>query len=288
MKKKHLFACLAFASVAAVSCTNEIPVNEKVMNIEASITPQSRAPQLGADGSGSFSNGDRMSLFISNTGNEKVVLDYEYGTGFITWNSIGFEETVPSITVAACYPKQQNIMNGSFEFNVLKATDKDLLLAPLQTVKSGTSQIVYLTFGHAMHRLDLSLSLGNGYTDKNISSLAVTMDAKTTCVVDGVKGEIVSVKDEVGQYHSTGESASFYLVPQATSGIVINMSIDGESKSVSLSELLNQLGKPQEELLGGKYSSLKLKINRNGISVEGGSIGGWENQVTADGEVVLG
>lgn len=287
MKKKHLLVCLAIA-IAAVSCNNEVPGNEKVINIEASITPQSRAPQLGTDGSGSFSDGDVMSLFISNSENANVALDYEYGTGFITWSSIGFEEQFPSVMVAACYPKQSNIHNGNFEFNVLSAPDKDLLLAPQQSVKVGTSETVYLTFSHAMHKLDLSFTLGNGYSEKDISSLLLQIDAKTTCVVDGVKGVIKEVKDEVGQYSSTGASASFYLVPQSTSGVVININIDGDSKRISLDELLSQLGKPQEEIEGGKYTSLKLKINRNGISVEGGTIGGWENQVTADGEVVIG
>lgn len=287
MKKKHLLVCLAIA-IATVSCNNEVPGNEKVINIEASITSQSRAPQLGTDGSGSFSDGDVMSLFISNSENANVALDYEYGTGFITWSSIGFEEQFPSVMVAACYPKQSNIQNGNFEFNVLSAPDKDLLLAPQQSVKVGTSETVHLTFSHAMHKLDLSFTLGNGYSEKDISSLSLQINAKTTCVVDGVKGVIKEVKDNVGQYYSTKENPSFYLVPQSTSGVVMNINIGGESKSISMDELLNQLGKPQEKIEGGKYTSLKLKINRNGITVEGGSIGGWENQVTADGEVVIG
>lgn len=287
MKKKHLSVCLALAFIAS-SCKNELPQDENVINIEASITSQSRAPQLGSDGSGSFSDGDVMSLFISNTENSTVALDYEYGTGFITWNSIGFEEQFPSVMVAACYPKQSNIQNGNFEFNVLTASYQDLLLAPQQTVKVGTSETVYLTFSHAMHKLDMSFTLGDSYADKDVSSLMLSINAKTTCVVDGVKGKIKELKDEVGQYSSTGASASFYLVPQSTSGVVMNINIGGESKSISLDELLNQLGKPQEVIEGGKYTSLKLKINRNGISVEGGTIGGWENQVTADGEVVIG
>lgn len=287
MKKKHLSVCLALAFIAS-SCKNELPQDENVINIEASITSQSRAPQLGSDGSGSFSDGDVMSLFISNTENSTVALDYEYGTGFITWNSIGFEEQFPSVMVAACYPKQSSIQNGDFEFNALTSSYPDLLLAPQQSVVVGASETVYLTFSHAMHKLDLSFTLGNGYADEDISSLSLAINAKTTCVIDGVKGKIKELKDEVGVYSSTGESASFYLVPQATSGVVLNINIDGDSKTVSLDELLSQLGKSQEEILGGKYTSLSLKISRNGITVEGGSIGGWENQVTADGEIVVG
>lgn len=287
MKKKHLLVCMAIA-IGMISCNNELPQNEKFINIEATITPQSRTPQLGADGSGSFSDGDLMTLFISNSDNANVALDYKYGSGFITWNSMGFGENVPSVMIAACYPKQENIQNGDFDFNVLTDSYQDLLLAPQQTVKVGTSETVHLTFSHAMHKLNLSFTLGDSYTDKDISSLSLALDAKTVCVVDGVKGKIKEVKDEVGQYHSTGATASFYLVPQSTSGIVMTINIDGDSKSVSLDELLNQLGNPQEEIVGGKYTSLNLKISRSGITVEGGSIGGWENQVTADGEVIIG
>ncbi len=287
MKKKNLLFCLAVA-VIAESCTKDLPNSGNVINIVASITPQSRTPQLGSDGSGSFSNGDQMSLFISNTDNDKVVLDYEYGSGFITWSSIGFEENFSTVTIAACYPKQDNIQNGDFEFNVLSVSYQDLLLASQQTVNIGTNETVHLAFNHAMHKLDLSFTLGNGYTDKDISSLSLGMSAKYICVVDGIKGKIKKVKDEIGQYHSNGATASFYLVPQSTSGVVMNISIDGENRSISLDELLRQLGQPQEEIIGGKCTSLSLKVNRNGITVEGGSIGGWENQVTANGEVVIG
>lgn len=56
MKKKVFYVTMA-AIFAATSCTNELP-NEQptdVINIVASISSQTRAPQLTNDGSGSFS-----------------------------------------------------------------------------------------------------------------------------------------------------------------------------------------------------------------------------------------
>ncbi|WP_304315844.1 hypothetical protein [Phocaeicola plebeius] len=38
----------------------------------------------------------------------------------------------------------------------------------------------------------------------------------------------------------------------------------------------------------GKSCTLTLKVGRDGITVSGGSIGAWEDQATADGEVVIG
>lgn len=103
-----------------------------------------------------------------------------------------------------------------------------------------------------------------------------------------MNGAIKEVKNDSGEFKATGASASFYLVPQSVSGITLNISVDGENKQVTLDELLNQLGNPQNELQSGKRTSLDLKVNRSGITVEGGSIGGWENQVTVDGDVVIG
>ena len=81
MKKKHLLVCLAVA-IGMVSCNNELQENNSFISIEATIAPQSRTPQLGTDGSGSFSEGDHMSLFVSNSDNANVMLDYEYGSEY--------------------------------------------------------------------------------------------------------------------------------------------------------------------------------------------------------------
>lgn len=96
------------------------------------------------------------------------------------------------------------------------------------------------------------------------------------------------MKNITGDYISTGVSASFYLVPQTTDGITLDVRVNGETKRILLDELLRQLGHSQSELEGGKCCSLTLKIGRDSISVSGGSIGAWEDQVTADGEVVIG
>ena len=187
MKKKVFYVTMA-AIFAATSCTNELP-NEQptdVINIVASISSQTRAPQLTNDGSGSFSQGDKMSLFLKETDGESHTVDFEYGSGILTWGSLGLSGSNAQISLAACYPQQKDIQDGTFEFNPLTASEKDLLLAPAQSVTAGTSETVHLTFNHALHRLDLTFTAGNSYSDEDLKGLSVALNAKTTCVVDGV------------------------------------------------------------------------------------------------------
>ena len=120
MKKKVFYVTMA-AIFAATSCTNELP-NEQpadVINIVASISSQTRAPQLTNDGSGSFSQGDKMSLFLKETDGESHTVDFEYGSGILTWGSLGLSGSNAQISLAACYPQQKDIQDGTFEFNPL-------------------------------------------------------------------------------------------------------------------------------------------------------------------------
>ena len=112
--------------------------------------------------------------------------------------------------------------------------------------------------------------------------------AKTTCVVDAVKGSVKEVKDEQGSLTVTGAKAPFYLVPQATDGISFTLTLGGETKHFTLDALFKQSGNPQVALESGKSCTLTLKVGRDGITVSSGSIGAWEDQATADGEVVIG
>lgn len=290
MKKNYLYVLLA-ASLTATSCSNELPENvpasDGVIHIEANVSPQTRSPQLDSDGSGTFAKGDALSIFVAGNGTT-VTANYAYASDLLTWSQLGLPEDVKQVTFAACYPQPTTVKDGTFEFNTLTAPEKDLLLAPAQPVSVGTAETVRLTFGHALHNLNLNFVPGNGYTDSDIRSLTLACQAKTTCVVDAAQGTIQKVNEETGDYQATGNTASFYLVPQATDAISLTIGIQNESKKITLDNLLQQLGSQQTELQGGKRCSLTLKVGREGITIEGATIGAWGDQVTADGEVVIG
>lgn len=290
MKKNYLYVLLA-ASLTAASCSNELPENapasDGVIHIEANVSPQTRSPQLDSNGSGTFAKGDGLSIFVAGNGTT-VTANYAYASDLLTWSQLGFPEDVKQVTFAACYPQPTTVKDGTFEFNTLTAPEKDLLLAPAQPVSVGTAETVRLTFGHALHNLNLNFVPGNGYTDSDIRSLTLVCQAKTTCVVDAAQGTILKVNEETGDYQATGNTASFYLVPQATDAISLTIGIQNESKKITLDNLLQQLGSQQTELQGGKRCSLTLKVGRECITIEGATIGAWGDQVTADGEIVIG
>lgn len=289
MKRNYLYAWIAVAGMTA-SCSKEVPNNESpashVINIEASVAPQSRNPQLEANGSGTFTTDDVMTLFISGD-NIAIPKDYTYNSTLLTWEDLKLPEGTGQVSFSGCYP-QMTVTDGTFEFNTQTAKDKDLLLASAQSVTVGTADPVVLSFDHALHYLELNFTAGTGYSNEDIKNLKVTCNAKTTCVVDAAKGSIKETKETKADYTSTGTTASFYLVPQATNGITLTMEVSGETKKLTLDQLFQQLNNPQTNITGGKRCSLTLKINRSGITVENATIGAWGNQVTTEGEVVIG
>lgn len=141
MKKNYFYMLLA-VSLMTTSCRNSVPeapaAPDDAIKIVASIASRTRAPQYTDDGSGNFSQGDRMSLFIADEDENRTSVNYEYGSGILTWGSLGLEGSSAKVALAACYPSQAVTRSGTFEFNPLTASEADLLLASAQTVTAGT------------------------------------------------------------------------------------------------------------------------------------------------------
>ncbi len=201
MRKNYFYALMAVA-LALTACSKDIPEKDKLpsgntITILANVAPQSRAPQLATDGSGNFSKGDVLSLYVGGNGISTVATDFAYDSEVLTWGKLGLAENVKQVTFASCYPKQMVGEEGTFEFNSLQTSEADLLLAPAKTVAVGTAEPVSMTFVHALHHLILTFEPGNGYTADDLRELSLTLHAKTTCVVDAAKGSIESVKNIV-------------------------------------------------------------------------------------------
>ena len=94
--KKILFYALAATTLALTSCKKNVletpSAADNAIHIVASIASQARAPQLANDGSGSFSQGDKMSLFLTEDDANNQSVDYEYGSGILTWGSLGLAD----------------------------------------------------------------------------------------------------------------------------------------------------------------------------------------------------
>ena len=86
MNKNSFYAFMAAALVTASCTTNEVP-NDAIsqsVTIVADVSSQSRAPELGEDGSGTFTKGDVMTLCVENNPS----LDYAYQEDGLTWGML--------------------------------------------------------------------------------------------------------------------------------------------------------------------------------------------------------
>lgn len=282
---------LLMAGVLAASCSKkevEMPQEGKdLIEIVTNVAPQTRVPNLGQDGSGNFVQGDVLSVFVSGNMNT-IHTTYTLGTTSMTWSGLKLAGDVSEVTFSACYPQQELGSDGTFEFNTYSAEYKDLLLSEAQKVTVGTPKPVNLSFNHAMHLLNVNFTSDGYYSAEELKTLVTTCKAKASCVVDAASGRIKETKPGVESFIAEGAAAAFYLVPQSTSDVILSVKINQLTKEYSLKTLLEDLGTPQETLQGGKKITLTLKLCKDKIIVESGSIGAWGDQATVDGEVVIG
>lgn len=292
MKKSftYVFVVVGILIAACSSDKNQPDISgaDTVIKINASVSPLTRVPHINSDGSGNFIEGDAMSVFISGNSFKTINADYIFGSDFTTWNDLGLPIGTQAVVFSSCYPKQEITDNGTFEFNVYTAEYKDLLLSKSQTVEVGTSKPVVLSFSHAMHQLSLKFVSDGSYSAEDIQKLSVTCQAKTTCIVDAVSGVIKGTTDQMANYQAQGNEVLFYLVPQPTEGVKLTFTIDKYTKEYFLKDLFDKLGNSQTELTTGKRCNLTLKVGKDSITLEGGSISVWEDQVTVEGNVVIG
>lgn len=282
---------LLMAGLLAASCSKkdvETPqVGNDVIKIVTNVAPLSRVPNLGEDGSGNFVKDDVLSIFVAGSMNT-IHTTYTLGTTSLSWSGLNLPGGVSEVTFSACYPKQELSNDGTFEFNTSTAEYKDLLLAEAQKVTVGTPNPVNFSFKHALHLLNINFTSDGYYSAEELKTLVTTCKAKAACVVDAASGSIKSTKPEVASFEKEGTAAAFYLVPQSTADVTLSVKINQLTKEYSLKTLLEELGTPQENLLGGKKITLTLRLCKDKITVESGTIGSWGDQATVDGEVVIG
>lgn len=289
--KKNCILALALASVLAVSCKkSDEPVitvtgNDKI-NITTNVAAQSKSPELDADGKGNFVNGDIFNIVVSGENVATKSIDFTVGTTSLTWSGLSLSNDVKEVYFSAYYPKHDLSSDGTFEFNIADAEYKDLLLSESQKVTVGSESPVNLTFKHATHKLNIVYT-SDFYTADELAAMQTVCNAKNKCVVNATSGTIKEVLNDNSDFSADGASVSFLLIPQATEGVELNIKIGQLSKSYNLKDLLTQIGNPQEELIGGKKIDISLKVSKDMITVENAAIGAWEDQTTANGEVII-
>ena len=256
---------------------------------------QTRAPQLGIDGSGNFEKGDTLNLAVY--GKEATPYTTTY---YANTNSTLYWEDIIKATGQSSAYTFVGWYNGNepaklltdASFDVAAAKDKDLLLATPTEVNEGDP--VNLVFRHAMHKLVVNLSYGEGFDNVDKSAITVkpvgmnataTIDVKAGTVT---VGEASATKGDYDAKTLSNNSCSFILAPQklqagaewlqiqVTEGQTISFHVpeqivDGNTDTaVSLTQLNSG------ETLTLNLTIKRTNINDIAITLTGCTISGWE------------
>lgn len=257
---------------------------------------QTRAPQLGIDGSGNFEKGDALNLVVYGKEATPYTPDYLVETTTLYWEDIKNATGLNGFyTFAGWYSEDKTLKlqdNNSFSFNVAEAaTDeqKDLLLATPTEVNEGNP--VNMIFRHAMHKLVVNLSYGEGFDNVDKSAITVkpvgmnaaaTIDVKAGTVT---VGEASATKGDYDAKTLSNNSCSFILAPQklqvgsewlqiqVTEGQTISFHVPEQIVDGNTAVSLTQLN-------SGETLTLNLTIKRTNIKdiaieLTGCTISGW-------------
>ena len=283
---RKFFVILAIAAVAGiVGCNkndNKTTVSDGKIKIVTGIDPiETRVPQLGEDGSGSFADGDAFTIVAFGATGKSAEFGYSVGYTDLYWNDVENVAADGKVSFAACYPVQE-ISNGLFSFDLSTAKYKDLLLASVKDVTVGSADPVKLKFGHAMHRLVIKYSI-DASSNVSAADIVTVCNAKSSCKVDMLSGSLDSSESSKSQFEAEGGNVSFMLVPQACSDVEISVKAGEASTTFTVDEKTDVY----ENLESGKQLTLTLKVKADKIEIGDAEIDGWGDQGTVDGEIIM-
>lgn len=278
-----MLPALALAACDKEDNAGAMPADGRI-EIVTGVEALTRAPQLDDTGAGNFRTGDTFTLTVSSNG-KSVQKDYTVGSTTLYWQDLGIEGD--KVTFAGCYPNHEGTDDAAFEFDARRALDADLLLAPAVEVPKGAKSVA-MPFRHAMHKLAVKYVADDAYATGALSGISTTLHAHTVCTVDLTKGAVAenSAKTPADYTAKNGETVSWLVVPQNREGVKLTVTLDGQSREFTLPETTVE-GQPLTTLDGGKMLSVTLRVSKNGITLEGTTIGKWEEQGSISGDIEI-
>ena len=264
---------------------------------------QTRAPQLDANGAGSFEATDEWGMYTF-TGdaaspaysNKNIAYRADNSTPLL-WKDLSETEAV---TFSAHYPRITADIDDPAAYMYMpekwNKTD-DLLHATATATKGGT---VALTFKHLMHRLVVNLKAGDGMERADLSSAlinSVTKDLSTATMcarveVNLLTGAVNYDRADGGTIFSNGggPKADWKVAPQdLTAGaewLRIEVGEDVWYYHVPADLNTAEPGN-QTRLESGKQLTLNLTLKKNPdtgntVTLTGSDISGWDTQPPID------
>ena len=318
MKITKLITASGFflAGLIPVACTNDdLPggttLPEGAVHITAGIEGmQTRAPQLDADGAGTFEATDMWGMYTF-TGdaispaysNENIAYRADNSTPLL-WKDLS--ETEP-VTFSAHYPRITLDIDDPAAYMYMPEkwnnTD-DLLHATATASKGGT---VALTFKHLMHRLVVNLAAGDGMEGADLSSALINSVTKdlitpTMCArveVNLLTGAVNYDRTDAGTIHSNGggPKADWKVAPQdLTAGaewlrIAESGDKDADVWYYHVPASLNSSNPDHPTRLeSGKQLTLNLTLKKNPdtgntVTLTNSAISGWDTQPPINGNI---
>lgn len=278
-----LLPALALAACDKEDNAGAMPADGRI-EIVTGVEALTRAPQFDDTGAGNFRTGDTFTLTVSSNG-KSVQKDYTVGSTTLYWQDLGVEGD--KVSFAGCYPNHIGSGGTTFEFDIKNTLDADLLLAPAVEAEKGAKSVT-IPFRHAMHKLVVKYVAADAYATGALSGISTTLRAHTVCTVDMAKGAVAesSAKTPADYAAKSGENVSWLVVPQNKDGVKLTVTLDGQSREFTLPETTTD-GQSLTTLDGGKTLSVTLRVSKNGITLEGTTIGKWEEQGSIDGEIEI-
>ena len=314
---RYLFTALSLAVLTLSSCHNDdMPggntLPEGAVHITAGIEGvQTRAPQLNADGAGTFEATDMWGMYTF-TGdatspafsNENIAYKADNSTPLL-WKDLSETEAV---TFSAHYPRITADIADPAAYMYLPEkwnnTD-DLLHATATATKGGT---VALTFKHLMHRLVINLAAGDGMEGADLSSALINSVAKdyytaTMCArveVNLLTGVVNYDRVDGGVILSNGggPKADWKVAPQdLTAGAEwLRIEVDKDDKDADVwyyhvpASLNSSNPDHPTRLESGKQLTLNLTLKKNPdtgntVTLIGSDISGWGTQPSIDDNI---
>lgn len=277
-----LLPALALAACDKEDNAGTMPADGKI-EIMTGVEALTRTPQLDDTGAGNFRTGDTFTLTVSSNG-KSIQKDYTVGSTTLYWQDLGVKGD--KVAFAGCYPNHEGTDAAAFEFDAKRALDADLLLAPAVEVPKGAKSVA-MPFRHAMHKLVVQYVADDAYATA-LNGISTTLYAHTVCTVDLTKGAVAesSAKTPADYSAKNGENVSWLVVPQSRDGVKLTVTLDGQSREFTLPERTTE-ERPLTTLDGGKILSVTLRVSKNGITLEGTTIGKWEEQGSIDGKIEI-
>ncbi len=310
MKITKLIIASLLVTLALSSCHNDdLPggntLPEGAVHITAGIEGvQTRAPQLDADGAGTFEATDEWGMYTF-TGdaaspaysNENIAYQADNSTPLL-WKDLS--ETEP-VTFSAHYPRITADIDNPAAYMYFPEkwnnTD-DLLHATATATKGGT---VALTFKHLMHRLVINLAAGDGMEGADLSSAqinSVTKDLRTATMCARVEVNLLTgavnydrVDGGVIFSNGGGPKADWKVAPQDLTAGAEWLRIEVGEDNVWYYHVPADLNTAepgnQTRLESDKQLTLNLTLKKNPdtgntVTLTSSDISGWDTQPPID------